>query len=436
MLAAADRVRGVSVGKKLAGMDTSTPGVCRVRPVFAVGGLYSTANGVAWIMRDLAAAMGRQGHAVQVCGADCYGRGAKSIGEIFQPPTHWISAKGLWLGGLSYAPGLKPLMREAIHNADIVHNHSLWMLPNSYASRIARKLGKPVVITVHGALEPWAIRHSGWKKQIVGNWFQFRDLRDAACLHVNSVREMQGIRQMGFRNPVAVIPNGVNWEQFEHDVDPTPFLAQHEHLRGKRLVLFMARLHKKKGLQHLLEAWNGLHGEFPDWHLMIAGPDDGYEQPVREFIATHELSRSVSMLGTLRGESKRQALAAAECVVQPSFSEGFSMSILEAMASGKPVMITPGCNFPAAVESGGAIEVQPNVESTSDGLRRLLERSSLELEEMGGIGRTLIREQYTWDIVAAQTLQLYRWVCGDSIQPEFVDAMEQTLIVRQSSRSV
>jgi len=392
-----------------------------IKPVFAVGGLYSESNGVAWIMRDLAAAMGKLGHPVEVFGADCVGRGKKSIGDIFQSPTRWNSAKGLWLGGLSYAPALKPLMREVIQNSDVVHNHSLWMLPNSYASRMGKKYRKPVVITVHGALEPWAMQHSGWKKQLAGKWFQFRDLRDADCLHVNSLQELQGIRKFGLRNPIAVIPNGINWDQFEHLPTAELFYDGRRQLVGKRMILFMARLHKKKGLLHLLEAWQRHHEQFTDWHLAIAGPDDGYEQVIRQFIRDRNLNDSVTLLGVLRGQEKLQALAAAECFVQPSFSEGFSMSVLEAMASGKPVMITPGCNFPEAIQSGAAIEVQPNVESTGQGLTQLLTMCRDDLDAMGQRGRELVRNGYTWESVAQRTLQLYRWLLGMDSQPDFVE---------------
>src|SRR5262245_5774296 len=90
-----------------------------LKAIFVVGGLYSLANGVAWIMRDLAAALGRAGASVNVYAADCWGRGAPSVGHIFEPPSRWITAKGLWLGGLSWSPGLKPLLREAIAGSDV-----------------------------------------------------------------------------------------------------------------------------------------------------------------------------------------------------------------------------------------------------------------------------------------------------------------------------
>src|SRR5262245_60952191 len=104
-------------------------------------------------MRDLAAALGRIGAPVTVCAADCTGR--KSIGHIFEPPTRWVTAPGRWLGGLSWSQKLKPILEHEIARADVVHNHSVWMLPTSYACRVAKRLDKPVVFTAHGTLEPW-----------------------------------------------------------------------------------------------------------------------------------------------------------------------------------------------------------------------------------------------------------------------------------------
>jgi poly(glycerol-phosphate) alpha-glucosyltransferase len=389
-----------------------------VRPLFAVGGLYSTANGVAWIMRDLAAALGRIGAPVTVCAADCVGR--ESIGHIFEPPTRWVTASGRWLGGLSLAPNLKPILEREIADVDVVHNHSLWMLPNCYSSRIAARLNKPVVITAHGTLEPWALANSGWKKRLVGWAFQNRDLKRAACIHVNSRAEAAGIRAYGLTQPIAIIPNGVDAtflgplpgrERFELSLPQTA---------GKRIVLFMGRLHKKKGLEILIRAWANLASQFPDWILVVAGPDNGFETRTRQLIQELNLAASVLLTGNLQGKSKREALGAAELFVLPSFSEGFSMAVLEAMACGLPVLITFGCNFPEAATSGGAVAVEANVSGVEAGLRRLLSLGDRELQKMGCAARRLIATQYTWDRVAEQTMQLYCWLTGRGPRPEFV----------------
>jgi len=389
-----------------------------MKPVFVVGGLYSQANGVARIMRGLADALGRAGSPVTVYGAECFGR--DSIGQIFERPSRWVGARGFWLGGLSWSPGLKRLMREGICGADVVHNHSVWMLPNSYGSRIAAAVKKPVVITAHGTLESWALARSRWKKRAVGLLFQNRDLRSADCLHVNSRDEIEGIRAFGLKCPVAVIPNGIHLP----DLEPLPpadvFREAFPATRGKKIALFMARLHVKKGLEHLLRAWAGLAGQFADWQLVVAGPDRGFGEQAARLVKELDITRTVTFTANLEGNLRLAALSTAEVFVLPSFSEGFSMAVLEALACRLPALITPGCNFQAASAAGAAIEVEPTVQGAQEGLTRLLSASDEERRQMGERGRALIERDYTWDCVAEQTLALYRWLCGNGPRPASV----------------
>lgn len=371
-------------------------------------------------MRDLAAAIGRAGSPVSVYAAECPRDGLASIGSIFHSPSRWIGCPGRWLGGLSWSPKLRETLAHDIGQLDVLHNHSLWMLPNSYASQLGRQTGKPVVFTIHGTLEPWALNHSRWKKRIVGRWFQFRDLRSANCLHVNSQRELQSVRDAGFRNPVAVIPNGINLNELQSLPAQNAFYQSHPQLTGKKLLLFMARLHKKKGLDHLLQSWSELANEFTDWHLVIAGPDDGYQDSCEEMIARFGIDNSTSLIGSLDGDDKLAALSAAEVFVQPSHSEGFSMSVIEAMACGLPVLISPGCNFPEAAQVGAGFEVSADREGTTEGLRRLMQLTPTNRCEMGRLGRSLVELNYTWDRVAESMLEVYSWLKGERECPSCV----------------
>ena len=390
-----------------------------MKPLFVVGGLYSEANGVARIMRDLAAALGRSGTPVTVYGASC--RGRQSIGHIFHPPTQWRSETGLWLGGLSWSPRLKRLLRKDIDEADVIHNHSIWMLPNTYSSQLAKKIGKPVVITAHGALEPWALKHSQWKKRSVGTWFQYRDLHQADCIHVNSKQELESVREFGYRGPIAIIPNGVHLCEFNNLPERSVFERILPTVKGKKIALFMARLHVKKGLENLLLAWSRIHEEFSDWHLVVAGPDCGLESRARQIVNDNQLQQTVSFVGNLQGDSRLAALSAADSFLHPSYSEGFSMGILEALACRLPVLITPGCNFPEAAKCGAAFEVPSDPEGVTLGLRNMLGATEDQRKEMGNAGFELIESRYTWDRVAEATSQLYRWISTRRNQPEFVD---------------
>ena len=389
-----------------------------MKVAFVVGGLYHRANGVAWIMADLAQAIQKQDHSVVVYAADCPRAGLSSIGDIFEPPVAWIDDPGKWLGGLSWSPALRSRIRSDISSVDVIHNHSVWMLPNCYATRAARRANVPVTYTIHGTLEPWALAHSKWKKKIVGWWFQYEDLRRADCLHVNSRSEMQTVRDLGYSNPVAVIPNGINPVD-DRECDPTRFVSKHPKLVGKKCILFLARLHEKKGLAHLLTAWKILASEFPEWHLILAGPDDGFEATCREMVADG-LDDRVTFTGHLGGDRKRIAQQLSEFFVQPSFSEGFSMSVVEALYARLPVVITPGCNFSEAIEAGVGRMAEPETESTADAMRQLMMLSDDERRAMGESGRRLVLDQYTWSRVAESTVQMYDWMAGRGEQPAFV----------------
>ncbi len=391
-----------------------------LKPLFVVGGLYSLSNGVAWIMRDLAAALGRAGSPVDVFGADCYGRGEASVGHIFEAPSRWHTAKGLWLGGLSISPGLKHSIYAAVPQADIVHNHSVWMLPNSYSSRAAEKFGKPVVVTAHGTLEPWAVQNSGWKKRLVGRWFQNHELHQASCILVNNTTEIAGIRQYGLKNPIAVIPNGVHLPDFDPPASPERFLAKFPETRGKRLALFMARIHEKKGLGHLVPAFAEVSRANPDWHLVIAGPrwgrPDSHSRsdrswPDRRSSDLHRpAARGAESLRPFRRPGLRPALVLR------------GIQHVDPGSSGLPpaVLLTPGCNFPEAISAGAALSVEPETGSCTEGLRQLLASSETQLQAMGQRGRALVESRYQWDAVAQETLQLYQWLINGGPSPQFV----------------
>jgi len=389
-----------------------------LKPIFVVGGLYSEANGVARIMRGLAAALGRAGTPVTVYGAECFGR--KSIGHIFELPSRWASTRGFWLGGLSWSPRLKGMLRDGIRQADVVHNHSIWMLPNSYSSRIASSAKKPVVITAHGTLERWAVQHSRWKKRVAGLLFQDQELHAADCIHVNSEAEIDGVRAYGLKCPVAVIPNGIDLPDLDALPSASVFRQAFPATRDKKIALFMARLHVKKGLEHLLRAWAQLHCGFPGWHLVIAGPDRGFGRRAHQLVDEFQLNQSVTFTGHLQGHARLAALSAAEVFLHPSFSEGFSMAVLEALACRLPSLITAGCNFREASIAGAAIEVSPDTDSTMEGLRELLSATDEQRSAMGQQGRALIERAYTWDGVAQQTLDLYRWLAGGGERPATV----------------
>jgi poly(glycerol-phosphate) alpha-glucosyltransferase len=275
-------------------------------------------------------------------------------------------------------------------------------------------------------LEPWALAHSAWKKGLFRRVVEDRNLRSAACIHALCGQEAQGIRTLGFGAPIAVIPNGIDLEGTREAGSANAFPATYPEARGRRIILFLGRIHPKKGLPHLLDAWAELarkeRSKIEGWLLVIAGPDQmGHTAGNQARARALGISNDVLFTGPLYGDAKRAVLAAASGFVLPSFSEGFSMAILEAMAWHIPVLVTRQCNLD--VESLGAgFLAEPSAASVSEQLRRFLALGDKERRRMGERGRKVVEERYTWPTIARQMTQAYEWVLGGGQRPDCIEA--------------
>ncbi len=325
--------------------------------------------------------------------------------------------------------GISPQLRSALaaSGAAVFHVHGLWMYPGLAARLVANKTNSPRIVSPHGMLESWALNNSKWKKRAAGFLFEKRNLDSATCLHALCWPEAEGFRRFGLANPIAIIPNGIDLSK-SHDLPARNILEQRfPALQGRKLVLFLSRIHPKKGLPHLLQAWATLQKpekgkrKWNDWMLVVAGPDEaGHESEMKELVGRQGLQEFVTFTGPLHGEDKKAGLGAAEIFVLPSFSEGFSMAVLEAASAGLPVLMTPQCNFPELTKVGGAMEAQTDEDSFVEGLTRLLDLSDDERRLMGQRGRELVAKQYSWPRVAEQMLGVYRWMLGEGGRPECV----------------
>lgn len=322
--------------------------------------------------------------------------------------------------GFGFSPALMSQVRAS--DADILHSHGLWMWSDRVAYKAARAAGKPHVVSPHGMLEPWAMANSARKKRVMWRLFQGRSLRQARCLHALCEDERDAMRALGLTNPIAVVPNGVELGEFENLPASNVFETAFPSLKNRRVLLFMARLHPKKGLAPLLHAWKDGARQFPDWILAIAGPDEGgHRAELEALVAKFELQNAVVFTGMLDGAAKRAALARADAFVLPSFSEGFSIAILEAMACRLPVLLTPGCHFPDAVAAGAALEATPDAHALQQALQVLLNNGEAARAQMGARGRELVAQNYTWERVALQWKELYDWCSNEANAPAFVD---------------
>ncbi|PQV62480.1 Glycosyltransferase involved in cell wall bisynthesis [Abditibacterium utsteinense] len=322
------------------------------------------------------------------------------------------------LSGFGYSKSLKRPLKDAVKQADLTHSHGLWMYLTYLCGSLTRAFHKPHVITLHGMIEPWILARSPKKKSLVRRLYQDRVLTNASCLHALCDPEAQHLRELGFRTPIAVLPNGIKLDDFATLPPQDTLSKRFPILEGRKVILFLSRVHPKKGLLHLIEAWSQLSLEFDSWQLVIAGPDNlGHRAEVEQAIEAHNLANQVTFMGTVNGTEKLAVLSAANIFVLPSFSEGFSMAILEAMACRLPVLLTPGCNFSEAVQAGAATEVTPDAQSVQNGLRHLLELTDSDRLEMGQKGYNLVKANYTWDQVGKDMIDVYQWCLGGGKPP-------------------
>jgi glycosyltransferase involved in cell wall biosynthesis len=305
---------------------------------------------------------------------------------------------------------LQRSLKDTIRTADGMHIHGVWETHCMMAAGIAQSCKRPYIISAHGMLEPWALRRQRLKKALYAALIEIRAMRRAACLRALSIDEVDDYRRLGLANPIAIIPGGTDAQP---GASPALFQDAYPQLSGKRIVLFMGRIDKKKGVHLLLAAWARIVGKTDGVHLVIAGPDSGDTRVSLEQL-TDELGirSSVTFTGMIGGESKWSALAAAGLFVLPSFSEGFSIAVLEAMAMGIPVIVTTPCHIPeVAIHNCGWV-VEPASVPLEAALAEFLELSPGEADEIGKRGRNLARTRFHSSVVGKQMAQVYEWLQG------------------------
>lgn len=322
--------------------------------------------------------------------------------EAFRP---WPPA------ALGFSPRLVPAL--VAFSPDVIHVHGIWTYASAASLRLQQRSRAVLIISPHGMLDPWALRLSRIKKRIVASLFQNAQLRAASVLHALTQAEARDFRAYGLRNPIVVIPNGVNVPPLSTESGTRP--------PGRRRLLFLGRIHPKKGLDCLLEAWAKVKASQPmqsDWELVIAGWDDGGHQLLLEArVAELGLESEVLFLGPVFGERKQEVLEGCDGFVLTSHSEGLPMAVLEAWAHRKPVLISRACNLPDAVVEGAAIEVDVSVDSVAAGLTRFLGLSVAERQGMGEAGLRLVQTRFSWDRIAGDFARVYQAIAAGGPPP-------------------
>jgi len=334
---------------------------------------------------------------------------------------HFEPLRALW------SPSFKSTLRDYCRERriNLIHSHEIWTQPNHAAAAVARELGLPLVVSTHGMLEPWAWRHRAWKKRPAWWLWQHRDLRSAAALRATAPQEVDALRALGLRNPIALIPNGVDLPE---DAGPKPEngsrmtriprlqVAAGGPAPGKRNALFLSRIHPKKGLLNLVAAWS--QARPAGWRMVVSGPDEcGHTEQVKQAVAAARLSEEFDFTPPAYGAQKQELYANADLFVLPTFSENFGIVIAEALAAGVPVITTKGAPWEELRTRQCGWWIDIGVESLAAALREATSLSDQQRQEMGRKGRCLVEEKYAWPHIGREMSDVYQWVTGRGPRP-------------------
>jgi glycosyltransferase involved in cell wall biosynthesis len=306
----------------------------------------------------------------------------------------------------------------AKHGADVVHGHGLWMFPNLYARRAAVAAGRPLVISPRGMLDDWSLRRGRLRKRAAWRLFEHDNIAAARLLHATSAAEEAAIRAAGCAQPVAVIPNGVEIPDPAKTPPRDVLERAWPELAGKEWLLFLSRLHPKKGVIELVRAWSGLEQRFPGWQLVIAGPElDGHGEEVRASAESHKIRGRITFPGMLSGDLKSAALAHAALLVLPTHAENFGVVVAEALAHGTPALTTRSAPWRELADENCGWWVEDREDSVGVALAGAMALSPEARKAMGARGRAMVAERYSWSRVAGEMHAVYRWLAGTGQRP-------------------
>ena len=303
----------------------------------------------------------------------------------------------------------KYLKEEAFQ---LIQIQSMWDLPYHKVMVEARKQGIPYVITPRGMLEPWSLSQKRWKKKLAWWIYQRNDVQKSACVFTTAKMEAEHVSNLGITTFKSVIPNGI-------EIDGYPCKTSIDMV--KKQVLFLSRVHVKKGIELLFEAWKRIHRDFIDWQLLIVGNGEtDYIRALELKIDSLEMSDCIKIHPPVFGDAKTQLYHESALFCLPSYSENFGMVIAEAMSCGTPVITTTNCPWEILNETKTGWCIDLSVDNLEHALREALSMNETDLYEKGRKASQLIRENFDYRSVTRNTLRLYQWLLNGGEKPEFI----------------
>jgi glycosyltransferase involved in cell wall biosynthesis len=375
-----------------------------MRILHLIATLAPESGGPAQACIEMASAVAARGHGVSIYTTD-WGKPARPV-----PTGSTVAIKTFpvqWPRGWKPSVGLAQALRRDLPSFDVVHLHSLYLFHDWVGGDFAHQHGVPYIVRPHGLLDPYIRRRSRARKCLMEIAFQNRVLRRAAAIHYTSDLERDISARYDQGALTRVVPLGVRLDGFENMPPAHDFIRRFPATAGRRIVLFLSRVHEKKGLDLLIPAFAAARKSLPDLHLVIAGPDDGMLERARALARQHQVEDEVTFTGMLIGADKLAAFSAASMFALPSYSENFGIAIVEAMAAGLPAIVSDQVNIYREIEGGGAIVVPCEVGAVTRAIESLA-ADPVRLRQMAAEARETARKLYDWRNVAMSLENLYR----------------------------
>jgi glycosyltransferase involved in cell wall biosynthesis len=408
-----------------------------MRILHVIGSLDESSGGPAQACVGLCRELARRGENVSIYSLNGKYLEAGRIGRVAAPlytpvRRHGVEIRYFPYSGTRYYVWSVPLamtLYKDVPHFDIVHIHSVYSFHFGAASLVCRRFGVPYLVRLHGTLDPYVRNQRRLRKYLHALVIDRWALAGAAAVHFTAQEEMEDAvgaqYETGFRDlqrRAVVIPNGVDVPQLESrgqmDLATQSLLARFPELRAKRVVLFLGRLDRQKGLDIISDAFGRICKVRDDVQLVIAGPDnDNYGHKIRKQLIALGVARQVTFTGMLLGAEKSAAFRLADVFVLPSYGENFAIAAVEAMAHGLAVVISNRVKIwreIAAARAGTVINC--DAAELADAIGRLLDDNHSR-REMGERGRQLVTTRFSWPTVAGQVLDLYRSIASASRPP-------------------
>jgi glycosyltransferase involved in cell wall biosynthesis len=388
--------------------------VCQVVP-----SINQLTGGTAFAVTNLAEALARQGIKSHVFTLDYSTRGEQLKSDGIN--LHSQSANLLTRSLRGWSPQAQDALHQLAKEFDIIHSHGMWMFPNVYARQAAVQNNLPFVLSTHGMVESWSLNYSRVRKKLAWNLYEKQNLKQATLFHATSKIERHSLQSLNLKQPIATIPLGVKFPSVSDRINRTVLIERFPQLHNKKWLLFLSRIHPKKGLEILIKVWADLINIFPDWHLIIAGSDSiGYQVKIVKLVESLGINKYVTFTGMLVDIYREAALANADLFVLPTYSENFGIVVAESLARGVPVITTKEAPWQDLQTYRCGWWIDCTSQALTEALIAGINMSSEERQNMGKRGEQLVVNRYSWNAVAEKMEHVYNWLLNGGNSPECI----------------